>query len=1005
MPAGRRMLIRELVAAVFAFQLIFFGGAHAQTLKNDDMCKYKEWKHFGSIYVLTTSDGVDLPESTKLENCPVLVRLHQDVFNFHQAKPNGEDIRFADSSGLPLAYQIDDWDPTNGTAAIWVKVPIISGKIRYKMKMYWGMSGAVSESNGSAVFNELNHTLSVWHLGNHVNDSCDRLVTTDSGTKPATGMIGLGRRFPGMKGLFCGEKITDLPSGSGAHSTEAWFRPERSNSTIVGWGNEGGGRGSKVRMQLRSPPHIHVDSDFSDVFGKSKIPLREWTHVVHTFDGKERRVYVNGVLDGVSMSGMMIRNPARMWIGGWYNNYDFIGEMDEVRISNKALSPDWIKFQYENQKAKQSVVGLLVQSGSEFGVSHEEISIDEGKSVLVSAKAGGAYKTMWILKENGEETVVAINRLNYLIEGGRVSGNRSMTVQFKAFYDSGVRSKEIKVLVKEYLPEPMFSVSSPAKWDGRTPIEIVPKIQNLIEMQNKSVAELDMVWDVSGIAVVKQVSRGKLLLKRSQNSGILTIAVEIGNGGQRTSRKLKIQVEEPKVDPWLSRIPDSVEMPEDNQFVARDSTNEGTIYCNGNLTQKADTVFARLYANGTLIKTVTEKVEMAQSFSLMLKLKAGLVKYRVEFGINNGISEKILHSATNIVCGDVFLINGQSNADATDIGAVDPPPGNDWIRSYGSMGGDPIQARLKLWGNAVVRDRSGGKLQIGAWGMELARQLVTKHKIPICILNGAVGGSRIDQHQAVDHDLADASTIFGRLYWRVRQARLTHGIRGILWHQGENDQGADGPSGGYGWETYQKYFVDLAGAWKDAYPNIQNYYIFQIWPKACSMGINGSDNKLRDIQRTLPSQFSRMRIMSTLGINPPGGCHFPWEGYAEMARLMTPLVERDHYYEVGDHPISAPNLIKAYYESEVRDTVILVFDQKVVWNDSLRSQFYLDGTPQIVESGLSQGNSIILKLNSKGVAKKITYLDSAKWSQDNILKGSNGIAALTFCDVAIENKR
>lgn len=171
------------------------------------------------------------------------------------------------------------------------------------------------------------------------------------------------------------------------------------------------------------------------------------------------------------------------------------------------------------------------------------------------------------------------------------------------------------------------------------------------------------------------------------------------------------------------------------------------------------------------------------------------------------------------------------------------------------------------------------------------------------------------------------------------------------------------------------------------------------------MGINGSDNKLRDIQRTLPSQFSRMRIMSTLGINPPGGCHFPWEGYAEMARLMTPLVERDHYYEVGDHPISAPNLIKAYYESEVRDTVILVFDQKVVWNDSLRSQFYLDGTPQIVESGLSQGNSIILKLNSKGVAKKITYLDSAKWSQDNILKGSNGIAALTFCDVAIENNR
>jgi len=124
-----------------------------------------------------------------------------------------------------------------------------------------------------------------------------------------------------------------------------------------------------------------------------------------------------------------------------------------------------------------------------------------------------------------------------------------------------------------------------------------------------------------------------------------------------------------------------------------------------------------------------------------------------------------------------------------------------------------------------------------------------------------------------------------------------------------------------------------------------------------------------------------------------------------MARLMTPLVERDHYQEVGEQPISAPNLIKAYYESEVRDAVVLMFDQKIEWNDNLKSQFYLDGKPQIVKSGQSQGDSIILKLNSKSVAKTITYLDSAKWSQDNILKGSNGIAALTFCEVAIGNIR
>ena len=44
--------------------------------------------------------------------------------------------------------------------------------------------------------------------------------------------------------------------------------------------------------------------------------------------------------------------------------------------------------------------------------------------------------------------------------------------------------------------------------------------------------------------------------------------------------------------------------------------------------------------------------------------------------------------------------------------------------------------------------------------------------------------------------------------------------------------------------------------------------------------------------------------MSTLGIKPPGGCHYPAAGYAEFARLICPLIERDHYGKCSDqhHP-------------------------------------------------------------------------------------------------------
>ena len=79
--------------------------------------KYKGWKHSGSMYLLTTPEGADLPATALEENFPVLVRLSKDWFNFSEAKVNGEDIRFATSAGAPMAYQVDQWDAAAGTAA------------------------------------------------------------------------------------------------------------------------------------------------------------------------------------------------------------------------------------------------------------------------------------------------------------------------------------------------------------------------------------------------------------------------------------------------------------------------------------------------------------------------------------------------------------------------------------------------------------------------------------------------------------------------------------------------------------------------------------------------------------------------------------------------------------------------------------------------------------------------------------------------------------------------
>lgn len=969
---------------------------------------YPGWKHSGSVFVLTTPDGADLPASAVVENFPLLVRLHKDYFDFGQAQANGDDLRFTTADGKPLAYQIDEWDATAGTASVWVRVPKICGNARQEVKLYWGKTDAKPESDGKAVFGKSNGFLSVWHMNERVKDEVGTVGSKDTGTRAATGVIGPARHFPGRKGVSGGDKIEGYPVGAESHTTEVWFRAAKPNANVVAWGNEHGQ--GKVVMQYRSPPHINMDCYFSgaNVTGKRDVPLGEWVHVVHTYEKGESRLYVNGVLDSAAKTAnapLAIKSPARLFIGGWYDNYDFVGDVDEVRVSSVVRSPDWVRLEYENQKPNQTLVGPVVQSGDAFSVSDTKVSVSEGKSVTLTARAGGAQKVYWVVKRGGKESVAAVDRFAFTLDAGRVAGDTALTVQVKAVYPTEVKTKGITVTIKESIPEPQFTLKAPATWDGRKPFEIVPQVDNLKAMKAAGAGALNSSWTVSDIAVVKEVAAGKLVLKRAQNSGTLTIRVAIDNGGAPTVGTATIVVTEPATDPWVTRTPEKDEKPVTGQFFPRGEAGVGTLYYNGTLKDAAGGVFLRLYADGKLTDTATAKPAADKSYSLSHSLKPGLVKYKVEFGTKTGDAEVVLDTVDDLVCGDAYLIDGQSNAEATDVGKEDPKYTSEWIRSFGFMTGDSNSARKTAWGKAVVRNRSGGQFQIGYWGMELARRLVENQKVPVCILNGAVGGSRIDVHQRNPDDPTDVTTIYGRLLWRVQQAKLTHGIRAVFWHQGENDQGADGPTGGYGYETYRQFFVDMAGGWKTDYPNVRHYYVFQIWPKACAMGVNGSDNRLREVQRQLPTLFSNLSVMSTLGIRPPGGCHFPIEGYAEFANLIGPLVERDLYGKKTAGSITAPNLLRAAFSGETGDELVLEFDQPVKWDDKLVSEFYPDGEKGKVASGSANGAVLTLKLKAPSKAKTLTYLDSASWSQERLLRGENGIAALTFCEVPIEPKK
>ena len=962
------------------------------------------WSHQSAMTILTTPEGANLPAGVAVEGFPVLVRLHKDWFDFGQAKAGGEDVRFCASSGEMLPHQIEEWDAANGEASIWVRVPKIEGNARQELRVFWGKADAVNESNGKAVFNESNGYASVWHLGDAVVDEVGTLESKDVGTTTVRGMIGKARHLAGGQGVFCGEKIPNYPAGDSAHTTELWFRAEKANGTIIGWGNEGGGRGSKVRMLFQSPPHIRVDSDFSDVKGESTLPVGEWIHVAHTSGDGLRRIYLNGNVDGEAATKLDIKSPARLWLGGWYHNYDFVGDLDEVRVSRVSRSAEWVRLEYENQKAMQTLVGPLVQKGDEFSVSQTQLTVAEGKSATFTAQAGGAQKMFWILKRDGRETVVAGDRFTYTFEAGRVVGDAAVTLQFRAVYPDGVKTRDIAISVKEDIAEPVFTLQAPTDWDGRSTIEVAPVISNLAAMQAKGAGVLKVDWKVTGLATIHESMPGKLMLKRAQNSGKMTVTATLSNGGRPTLQSITINVTEPKSEGWLERTPAKDERPVEGQFFARDDKNEGTLFYHGTLAEAADTVFLKVYADNKLVKTQTVNSAADKTYALTAKLKPGLIRYKVEFGTKSGDRETVIETVSNLVCGDAYIINGQSNALATDTGEKAPPETNEWIRSYGRPAQNATDDSGNLWCLPVWKAEKGEKAELGWWGMELAKRLLESQKMPIFIINAAVGGTRIDQHQRNEANPTDLTTIYGRMLWRVQQAKLTHGIRGILWHQGENNQGTAGPSGDYDWKAYEDYFVAMSGGWKRDFPNLQHTYVFQIWPNSCSMaGNTGAGDMIREIQRSLPRLYSNMSIMSTLGIKPPGGCHFPLVGWAEFARLIQPLIERDNYGKPFTKSLTPPNVLRARFTSPAKDVIAIEFDQPIVWDDALTGQFYLDGAKDKVASGTLTGNMLTLKLRKPSTETKITYLKESEWSQDKLVIGVNGIAAFSFCDVPVVN--
>ncbi|NHJ13847.1 MAG: DUF2341 domain-containing protein [Candidatus Thorarchaeota archaeon] len=350
-----------------------------------------------------------------LTNFPVLIDIYDSDLKT-DVRADGRDIAFAIGEET-LSHEIELFDQTyNETHAhlvAWAKVPMLSGSIDTILSMYYGNPLAPIVYDSGLVWDA--GYLGVWHLSESgtgaLNEYLDSSQYKHHGQggegntsfvpTRVTGKIGSGQDFNNLDGYYdlidCGD--SPMWNIDGYQITlEAWIQHDITPNTHVygimnhkGWYNGYSlfinyGGGSTLKPTFSLPGETHQLRGANDVTGEA------WHHIVATYDGSLMRIYVDGVQDPNVLVKTDTILPSTyeqgFWIGhgdqpkdkGW--SAEWVGQLDEVRISDAIRSADWIQTEYQNQNDPSDFCSVGAEEDAGYFES-ESISLDSSASAGV----------------------------------------------------------------------------------------------------------------------------------------------------------------------------------------------------------------------------------------------------------------------------------------------------------------------------------------------------------------------------------------------------------------------------------------------------------------------------------------------------------------------------------------------------------------------------------------------------------------------------------------------
>ncbi len=324
--------------------------------------------------------------------------------------------------------------------------------------------------------------------------------------------------------------------------------------------------------------------------------------------------------------------------------------------------------------------------------------------------------------------------------------------------------------------------------------------------------------------------------------------------------------------------------PQDFQLVPRVGDERTAVYHVKGRVTGATTgrrLSAKLLQGTKLVDSVSQVlayVNDTTSFDLAINIPVTRANHTLQVTIDGAIRA----TAQYLVAGDVYMVNGQSNAEGLVV--IREADRDSFLRGPRYLGVGWAQMQFT---------------RAGMWMGRTARELSAQRDVPVAAFNFAVGAQGIDffrkDHLAVDGNFEAAQDT-------LRKYDVDGRVRGLIWFQGETDAFS------YFAERYRRELDALFDEYQADF-GIPRYYAFQTRTFSCS----ATRPNVMEGQRQLSAEREDFDLMSTMNAKHlTDGCHYFGDGgYDVLGTRMAEMIIYRENGSVGSAQVLPPDVDSA----------------------------------------------------------------------------------------------